>query len=326
MAGVFLAQASISSGKVGSLDGVLGGPEYSGVSGHSVADLALADTSMGAQLGGVDGVSIKTSVASVAFKSSLADVAVAGSKGLSNFIPYTVAKGDSLKKVAARFKVSVDSVVATNPGMTSRSSLKVGQIVNILTVPGMLYRVQVGESADKIAANYHLSLAALQSANQATNFNSLDAGSVLVIPGVKPTVQLAMQSTDSSLPDLHGYFIMPTKGYNWGIMHDHNAVDIANSCGTPVVAAAEGLVIPDANLGDGSSGWNAGYGHFVLVEHPNGTRTRYAHLSDVFVNPGDYLKQGDRLGSVGNTGNVHGPTGCHLHFEVYGAKNPFVRS
>ena len=68
------------------------------------------------------------------------------------------------------------------------------------------------------------------------------------------------------------------------------------------------------------SGWNGGYGSYIVIAHPNGTQTVYAHLSKVFVSVGQYTAQGFNIGNVGSTGNS---TGCHIHFEVRGAKNPF---
>lgn len=123
-----------------------------------------------------------------------------------------------------------------------------------------------------------------------------------------------------SLPRLPHYFIQPTSGLNWGILHAHNAVDIANVCGTPVAAAADGIVVA-ADQG----GWNGGYGSYITIEHPNSTRTKYAHLQKVDVATGDEVRQGQVIGEIGNTGYVHGVTGCHLHFEVYGAANPFAK-
>jgi murein DD-endopeptidase MepM/ murein hydrolase activator NlpD len=114
------------------------------------------------------------------------------------------------------------------------------------------------------------------------------------------------------------YFTKPTIGYDWGQLHHYNAVDIANACGTPVTAAAEGLVV-DLSTDD----WDGGYGHMVLMEHPNGMGTRYAHLKTISVHIGDYLEQGAPIGTMGQTGDA---TGCHLHFEVIGAKNPFARN
>lgn len=121
------------------------------------------------------------------------------------------------------------------------------------------------------------------------------------------------------------YFIQPTSGKNWGVLHANNAVDIANSCGTPVLAAAAGTVVSDPGLGTGASGWNSGFGKFLLVKHSNGTKTRYAHLSKIYVVVGEKVEQGQEIGEIGNTGHVDGVTGCHLHFEVLGGANPFAR-
>lgn len=116
------------------------------------------------------------------------------------------------------------------------------------------------------------------------------------------------------------YFAVPTSGRNWGALHDYNAVDIANKCGNPVFAANEGLVIESR-----SAGWNTGYGNFIEIEHPNTTKTLYAHLSKNLVAIGDYVTKGSLIGNMGNTGNTDGPTGCHLHFEVHGMDNPLAK-
>ncbi len=98
-------------------------------------------------------------------------------------------------------------------------------------------------------------------------------------------------------------------------MHGNNGVDIAAPLGTPVVASAGGTVIIAR-----SSGWNGGYGLYVVISHSNGTQTLYAHLSSVNVSVGDSVSKGQVIGKVGNTGKSTGP---HLHFEVRGARNPF---
>lgn len=112
-------------------------------------------------------------------------------------------------------------------------------------------------------------------------------------------------------------FILPTSGLNWGKLHPKNAVDIAASCGNDVLAAADGLIIDLAN-----SGWNSGYGKYVKIEHLNNIKTVYAHLNYLNVSIGDYVKQGQKIGTVGQTGEA---TGCHVHFEVLGDKNPFIK-
>lgn len=184
------------------------------------------------------------------------------------------------------------------------------------------YKVKKGDTVSGIAEEFRT----VAENVQATNGNALKSvrpGDWVIIATVV-TSSTAPSAGVSNLPDLKNYFSLPAVGWNWGQLHDYNAVDIANQCGTPVSAAAEGLVISDPNLGDGSSGWNDGYGVFVFIEHPNGTKTRYAHLAKALTKIGDYVKKGQEIGLMGNTGNTHGPTGCHLHFEVYGAKNPFA--
>lgn len=127
-------------------------------------------------------------------------------------------------------------------------------------------------------------------------------------------------SSPNNINKISSYFAIPTSGRNWGALHDYNAVDIANKCGTPIFAANEGLVIESR-----SNGWNAGYGSFIEIEHPNTIKTLYAHLDKNLVDIGDYVTKGSLIGNMGNTGNTDGPTGCHLHFEVHGSENPLAK-
>ena len=90
---------------------------------------------------------------------------------------------------------------------------------------------------------------------------------------------------------------------------------MANSCGLPILASAAGTIIVARD-----AGWNGGYGKYLVVSHPNGTQTLYAHLNAVLAKYGQQVAQGSQIGKIGSTGNS---TGCHLHFEVRGARNPF---
>jgi murein DD-endopeptidase MepM/ murein hydrolase activator NlpD len=113
-------------------------------------------------------------------------------------------------------------------------------------------------------------------------------------------------------------FAVPARGINWGVLHAHNAVDIAGSCGSGVYAAFAGQVV------DVREGWAGGYGNYVDIDHGNGVVTRYAHAESVLVKPLQMVASGDMVARMGNTGNS---TGCHVHFEVLGsahAPNPFV--
>ena len=238
-----------------------------------------------------------------------------------NLISYKIQRGDTLSGIAAYFGISLDTIIAANPGVRG-SMLKAGASLNILPTSGIVYYTKAGDTLESISEYFNIPTDKIAQFNKSVNFGTLDAGISLVIPGAK-TVFASSQL--NSLPNFNANFIMPADGFNWGILHHYNAVDIAASCGTPVVAAAEGLVVPDENFGDGHGSWNGGYGQFVLIEHPFGTsiRTRYAHLSQILVSIGDYVKQGQEIGLMGQTGDA---TGCHVHFEVIGAQNPFAKS
>lgn len=91
-----------------------------------------------------------------------------------------------------------------------------------------------------------------------------------------------------------------------GIVKQHTGIDIGNaSTGTPVVAAADGIV--------SYAGWLGGYGNCVMVNHGDGIVTLYGHGNAVLTSTGTEVKKGDIIMEVGSTGNSTGP---HLHFEV----------
>jgi murein DD-endopeptidase MepM/ murein hydrolase activator NlpD len=86
---------------------------------------------------------------------------------------------------------------------------------------------------------------------------------------------------------------------------NHQGLDFAALTGTPVVAAMGGRVV--------SAGVFGGYGNQILLQHHDGSQTRYGHLSQIGVHVGRTVSAGQRIGAVGNTGVS---TGAHLHFEV----------
>ncbi len=96
----------------------------------------------------------------------------------------------------------------------------------------------------------------------------------------------------------------------------HTGLDFPTDIGTPILAAAGGMVV--------ASEFHVQYGNMLEIDHGNDLITRYAHASRLLVNRGDIVKRGQLVGEVGNTGRSTGP---HLHFEVWHAgnlKNPQV--
>jgi murein DD-endopeptidase MepM/ murein hydrolase activator NlpD len=99
----------------------------------------------------------------------------------------------------------------------------------------------------------------------------------------------------------YGWRLHPILGYQ----RLHTGVDIPAPSGTPIRAAADGMVL--------SAGPRGGYGNTVIIDHGSSMATLYAHQSDINVAPGQTVQAGDVIGEVGSTGLSTGP---HLHFEV----------
>ena len=124
------------------------------------------------------------------------------------------------------------------------------------------------------------------------------------------------------LPD--SFFIFPVEGHISQGIHYYNAVDISNDCGTPIYAAAAGLVQRVVTNG----GWNFGMGNHITILHTNGVSSYYGHIMTSFVRPGQQVNVGDRIAFIGGRPGMAGAgesTGCHVHFQVLGAANPLAR-
>ena len=103
---------------------------------------------------------------------------------------------------------------------------------------------------------------------------------------------------------------------NYGGSNNHYGIDFDVTEDKKVYANSKGKVESvqtGKSNAPGSTGM-ASYGNMVLIKHPNGMKTRYAHLEEVLVEKGDEVEAGDQIGIQGDTGNS---TGTHLHYEVY---------
>lgn len=228
---------------------------------------------------------------------------------------YVVQEGETLESLAVKFSLDKETIIWAND--LKEPKIKPGDRLIILPVSGVLHRVAQGENLASLAKYYNVSEERIALANNLFAQEPLMPGEKLIIPGGVKKQKLALTQANGLT---QGGLRMPTTGWNWGRLHNYNAVDIANSCNTPVYASASGYV-EEAEVG----GWNNGYGNYIVIRHKNNLKTLYAHLSTVFVSPGAYVNQGDLIGAIGNTGKVDGYTGCHLHFEVRGGVNPFAR-
>jgi len=265
-----------------------------------------------------------------------ADIASANATSTDNstdISAYTVRDGDTIGSVAKMFDVSVNTILWAN-SLTSTSVLKTGQTLIILPISGITYTLKSGDTIRGIARKYGADVNDILSYNDMTLTTRLVVGQTIIIPDAETaaisqasrprstsnsskTLKEPLLDNISRLPSYPGYYERPIAG---GIvsqgLHGHNAIDLASPVGTPIVAAAPGTVIIDIMNG----AWNGGYGNYVVISHPNGTQTLYAHMQRGIVSVGQTVTRGQPIGYIGMTGHTTGP---HVHFEVRGARNPF---
>ncbi|MDE5555711.1 MAG: M23 family metallopeptidase [Muribaculaceae bacterium] len=117
------------------------------------------------------------------------------------------------------------------------------------------------------------------------------------IPAIQPISEKYLRAMASG----YGYRRDPI----YGTTKFHEGMDFSSPIGTPVYATGDGTVTHGS--------WKSQYGNLIEIDHGYNYTTRYAHLSQILVKPGQKVKRGDLIGKVGNTGKSTGP---HLHYEV----------
>lgn len=181
-------------------------------------------------------------------------------------------------------------------------------------------RIALEREAARIAAEEAARIAAEQEAAR------IAAEAAAIAAGEDPA-DVPVEYTPEPVPDVNrGDLDIPSSGFIWpapgvylitspfGYRSDpfyghtvfHNGTDIAGPTGSPIVAAASGIVV--------FSGWRGSYGNCVIISHPNGYETLYGHASGNTVSTGDIVNAGDLIQYMGSTGYS---TGSHLHFEVF---------
>jgi LysM repeat protein len=263
----------------------------------------------------------------------LSGVSVSG--GREDIIDYIVEAGDSLGSIAVQFQISINTILWEN-NLGINSYLHPGDKLRILPVTGLGHVIKRGDNLNKIANLYSATVADIVKQNKLKEDGSdLVAGEKIIIPnGVRVAVAKAPIATARNIsrvaappssrqsPSVSG-FVWPsatrliTQYFTW----KHHGLDIAGgNFSTPNYAAKAGVVEKS------QCGWNSGYGCVIIIDHGGGIKTLYGHHSRLLVSAGDHVEAGQTIGLMGNTGNVRGRTGIHLHFEVWinGARtNPF---
>ncbi|MDO8509664.1 MAG: M23 family metallopeptidase [bacterium] len=242
-------------------------------------------------------------------------------------IDYTIQTGDSLSGIAYQFGISVATIMWEND-LALRTILKPGNKIVIPPITGIMHKVKKGDNLNKIATLYDAKTEDIIAFNKLKEDGTdIVIGERIMIPGgvrpeervyarapvVKQTASNIVRPASSRQAPTMSGFVWPSAGrivtqyYNW----KHHAIDIAGGgMGTAIYVARSGTVIKS------QCGWNGGYGCHIIVDHGGGVKSLYAHNSRLLVNVGDYVETGQTIALMGNTGNVRGVTGIHLHFEI----------
>jgi len=233
---------------------------------------------------------------------------------------YEVKEGNTLSGIASSFGISLQTLLWAND-LNQNSLIGPGKKLVILPVSGTIHMVKKGDTLSQIAETYEGKTEEIMAFNELSGMG-IFMGDILIIPGgtlpkKPPSVkQVPLASSFLICPIASPYKI--TQGLHW-----YNAIDFSHagvSCGGPVFSAAGGEVLKT------KTGYNRGAGNYIHILHPNGVITHYGHLQSILVSVGQKVSQGEIIGLIGHTGYTipSGSQGCHLHFEVRGARNPFA--
>jgi murein DD-endopeptidase MepM/ murein hydrolase activator NlpD len=223
---------------------------------------------------------------------------------------YKVTEGDTVSGIAERFGISSETVMWAN-SLSDPDSLQIGDELVILPVSGALHTVSGGDNLNDLALLYDVAPESIVEFNALSDPSMLQLGEKLVVPGGKAGAAGSGSSRANRVqaaPAATGSFRWPAGGSITQYFGEdgHTGLDLACGTGSPIYAAESGVVVTALKLG-------TGYGWHLVVDHGNGYKTLYGHMSGFNVDYGERVAKGDRIGSVGNTGLSTGP---HLHLEL----------
>ena len=276
----------------------------------------------------VDGVYLQESV------SSYADVINALTEG-GGIHTYTAVDGDTVESVVNATGVSFDSLAQMNPELlTLDQEIPAGTVITTGASSAELIKVKVvRRDTETVAIPFD---------TQNTESDQYDFGKVVTLQeGADGSEEITYETTmiDGAVTDRQavaynvlqaptpeitvtgtklkngmiakvgsGSFIWPVPNYKYvsrWMGNGHRGADICAAYGTPILASDSGTII--------AAGWHYSYGNYVEIDHGNGYKTLYGHMSSIAVSQGQAVTQGQVIGYVGSTGNS---TGNHCHFEM----------
>ncbi|KUP09995.1 peptidase M23 [Bacillus coahuilensis m2-6] len=254
-------------------------------------------------------------------------------KGTLEEKKYTVQEGDVLGSIASKHDLSTEQLLSLNKGMTDETVLQIGDELHVTFLQpyiqvaveyetkkketiayenevveddtmwkGDTAEVQEGADGERVATYSMTKVNGVESSKEMVKEEIIKEVQNHIVK--KGTKVVPSRGTGNFAWPATGGHVTSHMGARWGSFH--KGMDIAGTSGKAIKAADNGTVV--------FAGWDSGgYGNKVIIDHNNGFRTLYAHLSSIDVSVGQTVSQGMKLGNIGATGNS---TGVHLHLEV----------
>jgi murein DD-endopeptidase MepM/ murein hydrolase activator NlpD len=245
-------------------------------------------------------------------------------------VQYTVVEGDCVSCIAAKLNISKQVIYENNPSIVD-DKLKIGQKLDLTVLQPTLAVRTVEKVVEQQEVQFETEYEKDSSMRVGVDEvlkpgrNGLKKISILItkINGImieetvqgeeiieQPVKALVRKGTKVVTGEGTGKYAWPvigskvssTFGYRWGALH--KGLDLTSS-NKNILASDTGKV---SFAGNGS-----GYGNYIIIDHLNGYKTLYGHLSSILVTVGKIVEKGEKIGIMGSTGNS---TGVHLHFEV----------
>lgn len=245
---------------------------------------------------------------------------------------YSVKAGDVLGKIANNHGLKTKELLELNPNLTPESVLQIDQQINVTVTKPLLnvetvyeqvnaevipFEKVVEEDSNKFKGDDIVKQEGANGQKEVTYLvkevngqrveKNITNEKVLVEPKsnivVKGTKVISSRGTGQFVWPTSGGYVSSQMGERWGSYH--RGIDIARPSNYNIKASDNGVVV--------AAGWDGTYGQKVVINHKNGYKTLYAHLSEINVSVGQVVPQGTVIGIMGTTGRS---TGVHLHFEV----------
>ena len=239
---------------------------------------------------------------------------------------YKVKKGDNLYTIAKKNRISLKKIIEVN-NISFPYKISPNQIIYLPIKRS--HKIQKGETIYSISRKYGVDRYYLSKINNIKFENKIFAGETLIIPdhnnkvdfskaknlkSKKKIIKKANSVLNSSIN-----FVWPVKGkiiLKFGEIssgYHNDGINIESKIDKPVSASADGKIIYTGNE-------IPGYGNLILIKHKNNWITAYSHLNRINYKRGQIVKKGEKIGTIGNTGNVDSP---QLHFEIRKGKKAF---